>query len=177
MTTLDPIVRAITVPGSPLEAFEAFTAEFGAWWPGHTHSISAYDHGAPAASCFFGAGVGEPLGEVTPDGERCEWGRIEAWVPGELVRFTWQVGVGPERATEVEVRFRATGDDAVEVRLEHRGWQRLDEVEEHRHASYLTGWIPVFDEAFGGFVRARPPSRDSEPATGTAESAASGGDR
>lgn len=153
MNELDPIVRSITVPGSPEAAFEAFTARFDAWWPKHTHSISAYEHDAPAASCFFGAGVGEPLGEITADGARCEWGRIEAWAPGELVRFTWQVGVGPERATEVEVRFRPTDGDQVEVTLEHRGWQRFDELEEHRHASYSSGWIPVFDEAFAGFVR------------------------
>jgi uncharacterized protein YndB with AHSA1/START domain len=117
----------VSVPGTPEQAFAAFTAELGQWWPPeYTWSqdqlaeigIDARESGL----CF----------EIGPHGFRCDWGRVLAWEPPDRLVLAWQIGPtrvpepNPSKASEVEVRFEREGD-ATRVELTHRGFERHGE--------------------------------------------------
>jgi uncharacterized protein YndB with AHSA1/START domain len=133
------------VPAGAEVAFAVFTDEIGSWWPVELgHSV-------------FGAGANVTLRdrqvvETSPDGEQqAVWGTIVDWEPPRRLRMTWHPGHGPERATEVEVRFEPVGGDQTLVTLEHRGWERLADPWGTRRA-YNQGWPAVM----GRFVAQAP---------------------
>jgi uncharacterized protein YndB with AHSA1/START domain/uncharacterized protein YciI len=145
-----PVRRQVVVPAGAEVAFAVFTDEIGAWWPVELgHSV-------------FGAGAAVNLRErqvveTSPDGrEEAVWGTILDWEPPRRLRMTWHPGHGPERATEVEVRFEPVGGDQTLVTLEHRGWERLADPLAVRRG-YHEGWPTVL----GRFV-ARAPGKDSQ---------------
>ena len=135
MGQLPPIRRQVVVPAGAEVAFAVFTDEIGTWWPvGDGHSV-------------FGAGASVGLRErevveTAPDGQQALWGTILDWEPPRRLRMSWHPGRGPERATEVEVRFEPVGGDRTLVTLEHRGWERLDDPRGTR-ANYNQGWPNV----------------------------------
>lgn len=137
-----PVVKVVTVPVAALEAFRAFTAGLETWWPFATHSTADADHGRVS----FGAGVGEPVVEIHPDGRREVWGTLTRWAPPELLTMTWHPGGAPDRATELEVRFSETSD-GTRVHLRHTGWEARDDGAAAR-ADYDAGW----DKVLGRYV-------------------------
>ncbi len=133
---LPPVRRQIVVRATPSAAFEAFTADIGAWWPKAGHSI----YGEKSTVAF----VAGELVEESPDG-RALWGSVLEWSPPQRFRITWHPGRGPENATEVSVRFDEIGDGSrTLVTLEHSGWERLVEPRDAR-ADYADGWISVLN--------------------------------
>ena len=59
---LPPIVRSISVSWQPEEAFRRFTADFGNWWPRHTHSIGGKCVERIVFECNPGGLIFEPSG-------------------------------------------------------------------------------------------------------------------
>jgi len=150
-----PVRRQVVVPAGAEVAFAVFTDEIGAWWPVDLgHSV-------------FGAGAAvnvreRQVVETSPDGQdEAVWGTILDWEPPRRLRMTWHPGHGPERATEVEVRFEPVGGDQTLVTLEHRGWERLADPMGSR-GDYNKGWPTVL----GRYVTRTPTqSMESEGAT------------
>ncbi len=68
MSGLEPLVKSITVPIPPEQAFTPFTDEIAAWWPLATHSVAA----ARAVRCVFEARPGGRIYEVRDDGFESE---------------------------------------------------------------------------------------------------------
>ena len=139
-TTIEPIHLTATVPLSPAEAFDLFTARMHTWWPLATHSVFESN----AETCVFEPRAGGRVIERSRGGEESVWAEVLAYDPPHRFVVSWHPGGGP--ATEVEVRFTAA-DDGTYVELEHRGWEVFEQPEEAR-GPYTQGWAFVFGERF-----------------------------
>jgi uncharacterized protein YndB with AHSA1/START domain len=129
------IRKSVTVR-VPLErAFEAFTAEFGSWWPLAAKSVSMDD----ADAVVVEPGLGGRVYERARNGEEHLWGKVLVWEPPTRFAFSWHPGRAPETSQEVDVRFRAV-EEGTRLELEHLGWERLvgqsGEIPDH----FDSGW-------------------------------------
>lgn len=140
---LEPIRKTVTVPRTPAEAFEIFTARFSTWWPLGTYSI----HQKEAATCAIEPRVGGEIYEVSKSGARCAWGSVLAWEPPHRVVLHWHPGRDPATAQEVELRFVAV-TSGTRVELEHRGWAKLGAAAAETRESYDGGWETVLGKIF-----------------------------
>ena len=145
----NPIVKTIEVNGSPARAFARFTEGMASWWPGRQHSVSGMK-GTEPKEIVFEAKPGGAVYEITPEGERCDWGRVTEWEPGERFAMTWHPGNSPELATKLELAFSDAPGGRCRVTLIHSGWEVLGDLAEDRRASYDGGWAYVFGECFAG---------------------------
>jgi uncharacterized protein YndB with AHSA1/START domain len=141
---LEPVRKSVTVPLTPREAFDLFTARIASWWPlGERFSIS----GTRAMTCAIEPRVGGAVYEVRDDGEKLPWGMVLTWEPPRRVVLSWHPGKSPDVAQEVEVTFAAERM-GTRVELIHRNWQQLGDQATDVRASYDGGWETVFASAF-----------------------------
>jgi uncharacterized protein YndB with AHSA1/START domain len=143
-TSLDALVKRLTVPCMTQRAFEIFTDQIAEWWPLPTHSVGGVD----AVSVRIDGRVGGEILETIHDGRTSVWGTVTAWEPPSRVAFTWHPGHSPQEATSVEVTFQPDGSSTL-VTLTHAGWANRPDGHKARH-SYDTGW----DTVLAGFVAA-----------------------
>ncbi len=148
MTGAEPIELTVELPLPPADAYQAFTARFGDWWPAATHSLSRDD----VTTCRMALEPGGAVEERAPDGTWHPWGRVEAFEPGRRLRFSWHPGREPDSAQWVDVAFEpsATGS---RVTLVHGGWEALGEIAPILRREYAAGWPQVLGDAFAGYVR------------------------
>lgn len=127
---MSAVIVSLRVEATPLEAFEVFTQEIGAWWkPNGLFQLTPRGDGV----LRFEPGEGGRLVTDLPNGKTFEIGRITAWAPGERLAFTWRQGTfAPDQQTHVEVRFEAVGDET-RVTVEHRGWDSIPQEHVARH--------------------------------------------
>jgi len=154
---LSPVVKRVLVKCSPDAAFRYFTADFGKWWPAHTHSVISMssDRVRQPVSCTMDARMGGLIVEQGLGDERYIWGTIVGWDPPNKVEFTWHPGGDARTAQSVAVTFtKAAG--GTEVTLTHGGWERLAEDAAAARAGYNNGWESVFKGAYLEYVDARP---------------------
>lgn len=124
-----PILHGNTVVNASIEqAFRAFTASLGRWWPREYHIGQG-----EMAEAILEQREGGRWYEKGVDGSECEWGRVLLWEPPHRLVVTWQINgmwqydADPARASEIEVRFTAAGPNQTDVQLEHRHIERLVE--------------------------------------------------
>ena len=124
------VLVSLRVAATPQRAFDVFTQEIGAWWrPNGLFQLTPRGDG----ELRFERGEGGRLVTALPNGKEFEIGRITAWLPGELLAFTWsQATFAPEQLTYVEVRFEAAGEET-RVTVEHRGWDAIPQDHAARH--------------------------------------------
>lgn len=145
-TTVEPIVKSITVRVPQERAFEVFTAGMDRWW-NREYSIGAQ----PLETVVLEPHEGGRWFERDADGGECDWGRVLAWEPPSRVVLTWQVSAewtyDPTLATELEIRFTPVDDGATEVRLEHRGLEQYGEAAASMRAQLddPTGWAGLLE--------------------------------
>ena len=130
-----PLVKTIVVPWTPTAAFRRWTTDIATWWPVKTHSVGQQK----VKRLVFGAGVGERCYEVWHDGTEKEWGRVTAWDPPRLVRYTWYPDRTAESAQDIEVRFEPEGE-GTRLTLTHTGWERLGKEARKARRGYPIGW-------------------------------------
>jgi uncharacterized protein YndB with AHSA1/START domain len=124
---IPPITGTITVAVPIDQAFRVFTASINSWWP-HEFHIGQAD----VAEVVLEPGAGGRWFERGVDGTECDWGLVRVWEPPHRVVFTWQINGSwqfdpdPDHASEIDVRFTATGPDGTTVEVEHRCFERLD---------------------------------------------------
>jgi uncharacterized protein YndB with AHSA1/START domain len=131
-------------------AFATWTARFADWWP-HGHSVS----GDPAA-IVLEPGVGGRIYERTRAGEHIDWGEITAWEPPARLAYRWHIRRDRADATDVDIRFVATGPASTRLEITHTGWERLGAEAETWRDANRGGWsglLPHFAAACG-----QPPS-------------------
>lgn len=128
-----PLHREVHVRAAPDRAFARFTDDIGRWWPLGRHSV----HGA-GGTVAFRDGL---IVETGPEGGEAVWGEVLDWEPPHRLRVTWHPGRAGGPATEVEVRFEASGD-GTRVVLVHRGWEALADPAAAR-TEYDSGWPTV----------------------------------
>lgn len=117
---IEPLHIAFDVEASSEHAFEVWTDRIGQWWPvDHTAS------GEDGLTVRLEPRAGGRIYERTRDGREIDWGEVRVWEPPERLVYSWHLRRSREDATEVEIRFVATGPAATRVEIEHRGWERL----------------------------------------------------
>lgn len=127
------VVVSLRVPCSPIQAFDIFTQEIGAWWAdAPTFRFTPRSPGQLAFEPPAGDTPGRLI-ERLPNGKVFEVGLVRDWRPGERLIVGWrQATFGPYHATEVEVRFEPVGDET-RVTVEHRGWDSIPQEHVARH--------------------------------------------
>lgn len=133
----DPVEKTILVPLPPRSAFDLFTDGMGSWWPLESHSLS----GDAQANVTVEPQEGGRIFETKPDGTRADWATITEWQPGAFLAFDWYVGRDPAEATQVSIRFIASGN-GTRIDLVHDGFDRLAGGAEMRQG-YNSGWEMV----------------------------------
>ncbi len=119
----------------PIErAFAIWTEDFGTWWPAD-HTIS----GGPVAVVLEGR-VGGRIYERTGQGSELEWGAVTVWRPPDQLAYRWHLGVGPDAATDVEIRFLPLDDARTKIEITHSGWERLGQLGPGLQARNQAGW-------------------------------------
>lgn len=119
----------------PIEyAFAIWTEGIGTWWP-PDHTIS----GEPTAVVFEGR-VGGRIYERTGQGGELDWGVVTDWRPPDHLAYRWHLGVGPEAATDVEVRFIPVDGARTKVEIEQSGWERLGQRGPELQRRNRAGW-------------------------------------
>jgi uncharacterized protein YndB with AHSA1/START domain len=120
------VVRREVTVDAPIErAFEVFTSGIAGWWPHETHQV-----GPTPADAVMEPFAGGRCYSRAHDGTETDWGRVMRFEPPERVVFAWlltpqwQFEPDPARASEVEVRFTATGAGGTQVELVHSGFER-----------------------------------------------------
>lgn len=145
---LGTVRKTITVAVSQERAFEAFTAEFGSWWPPEYHIGKA-----DLADFVIESKAGGRWYEVGVDGTECDSGRVTVFEPPERLVLAWHLNgqwsfdPDPAHASEVDVRFIAEGPDRTRVELEHRGFERHGAGAAAVRGGVEGGW----DNALGRF--------------------------
>jgi uncharacterized protein YndB with AHSA1/START domain len=147
------VIVSIRVDATPLQAFEAFTAEIGEWWrPNPLFALTPRGDG----QLRFEPGEGGRLVATLANGKVFEVGRVILWKPGERLVLTWRHATfAPGQSTRLDVRFEAVGDQT-RVTVEHRGWDAIpkDHVARHgfelmlfqrRQAEHWRGLLASFD--------------------------------
>lgn len=132
---LEPVIKVMTVPGSPAMVFELFTDKMAEWWPLESHSVGQED----AVGVRVEPGVGGRVIETTRDGAEHEWAQIKQWEPGERLEMDWYPGIPSSQATHLEITFRQTAD-GTELTLVHDGWEARGVNAARMRDSYETGW-------------------------------------
>jgi hypothetical protein len=130
-----PLVKTIVVPWTAEAAFKRWTTDIATWWPVKTHSVGQ----KKVKTLVFGSGVGGRLYEVWEDGTEKEWGRVTAWDPPRIVRYTWYPDRTSESAQDIEVRFDPEGA-GTRLTLTHTGWERLGPEARKARRGYPIGW-------------------------------------
>ena len=133
--------RTIDVAVPPERAFAVFTERLATWWPLAQYSIGS----APAATAVMEPREGGRWFERAEDGSECDWGHVLVWDPPRRLVLAWEISADwkpqPGLATEVEVRFTASGD-GTRVELEHRGLEAYGDRAEEMRATFDSphGW-------------------------------------
>ncbi|GAA2037572.1 SRPBCC family protein [Terrabacter terrae] len=133
MTEAPRVRHEVVVPGTPEQAFRAFTERMDEIKPKEHNLLSS-----PIVATTFEPHVGGHVVDRAEDGSECRWARVLAYDPPHRLVFSWDIGpmwqleADPAKASEVEVRFIAEGQDRTRVELEHRhldghgpGWQSI----------------------------------------------------
>jgi uncharacterized protein YndB with AHSA1/START domain len=151
--THDDVRREVTVERDAESAFDAFTRELGAWWPGaYTFSGEAF------ATAEVEPREGGRWYERDRSGDETDWGEVRAWEPPSRLVLSWRVAADrtqepPERASEVDVRFLREREGRTRVVLTHRDFARHGEGAETMRAGMASeqGWRLLLDR-FRGHV-------------------------
>lgn len=124
------VLVSLRVAATPERAFEVFTGDIALWW--RHDGLFAFDS-RRSGTLRFEPGPDDRLLEVYEDGDTFEIGRITAWEPGRRLGLTWrQVSFGPDRTTQVDVRFDPVGAET-RVTVEHSGWDAIPQTHAARH--------------------------------------------
>ncbi len=117
---IEPLRLAFDVQAPSDHAFEVWTTQIGRWWPAdHTTT------GEADLTVCLDPRPGGRIFERTSDGREFDWGEVLVWEPPARLVYSWHLRRDRADATEVEIRFVATGPAATRVEIEHRGWERL----------------------------------------------------
>lgn len=115
-------------------AFEIWTARTSLWWPAD-HTVSGEDD----LDVVIEPQVGGRIFERSTSGREEEWGEVLEWEPPRRFVYLWHLRADRADATEVEIVFTPDGGET-EVRIDHRGWERLGARGDAWRARNRSGW-------------------------------------
>lgn len=120
----DPVRAGVTLSAPAEHAFSIFVDRITDWWP-KAYTFSRDD----LAQIAIEPRPGGRWYEIDRRGQRLEWGDVRAFEPNRRLVLSWAISAErsqerPERASEVEVRFRPLGPRTTRVDVEHRAFAR-----------------------------------------------------
>ena len=145
---LDPIVKTIEVPCSQEKAFGVFVNEMGSWWPLDKRSMSMMKSSKPAKSLRIEPKLGGTIVEIGDDDTEHLWGTIRSYDPHESISLDFHMGMPPENASLVKVRFTALGNERTRVELTQSNWEAFGDMAQMMRDGYGSGWVIIFEQAF-----------------------------
>jgi hypothetical protein len=144
---LDPIVKTIEVPCGQREAFRVFV-DMPSWWPLNKRSMSLKNFGKPAKSLRIKAQQGGQIVEIAHNDTEVLWGTITAYDPYDLFRMDFHMGMPPQNASVVEVRFVAIDGKRTQVQLTQSNWEAFGDMAEMMRGGYGSSWTLLFEQAY-----------------------------
>ena len=146
---LDPINYTIEVPCSQEKAFGVFVEEMGSWWPLDKRSMSLMQgDGQPAKSLRVDPQPGGRIVETGHDDTEYHWGTIKTFDPNDSISMDFHMGLPPENASLVEVRFTALDEARTRVELTQSNWEAFGDMAEMMRGGYGSGWVIIFEQAY-----------------------------
>ena len=145
---LDPIVKTIEVPCSQEKAFGVFVNEMGSWWPLDKRSMSMMKSSKPAKSLRIEPKLGGTIVEIGDDDTEHLWGTIRSYDPHDSISLDFHMGMPPENASLVKVRFTALGNERTRVELTQSNWEAFGDMAQMMRDGYGSGWVIIFEQAF-----------------------------
>ena len=145
---LDPIIKTIEVPCGQEKAFAVFVNEMGSWWPLDKRSMSLKDTGKPAKSLSVEAKLGGKIVEVGHDDTEYLWGTIRSYDPHDSISMNFHMGLPPENASLVEVKFAALEKERTRVELTQSNWEAFGDMAEMMRDGYGSGWVIIFEQGY-----------------------------
>lgn len=134
LPALEPLRLSFDVACSAEHAFQVWTSRIGTWWP-PDHTVTG-----GSVQIVLQGDVGGRIYERTADGAEHDWGEVTVWQPPSRLAYLWHLGTGRVSATEVDIRFIASGESATRIEIEHRGWERLGEAGSSWRERNVAGW-------------------------------------
>lgn len=144
---LDPLISTIDVPCSQEKAFQVFVNDMGSWWPLEKRSMSMHA-GAVAKSLSVEAKEGGKIVETGHDDTLHHWGTITSFNPHDGIDMDFHMGLPPENASLVEVRFTALDEDRTRVELTQSNWEAFGDMAEMMRNGYGSGWVLIFEQGY-----------------------------
>ncbi len=145
---LDPIHYSIEVPCSQKKAFTVFVENIGNWWPLDKRSMSLMETGTPAKTVQLEPKAGGKIVEIGGDDTEYLWGTIKTYDPHDFMAMDFHMGLPPETASLVEVRFTVLDDERTRVELTQSNWEAFGDMAEMMRNGYGSGWVLIFEQGF-----------------------------
>ena len=145
---LNPIVKTIEVHCSQEKAFGVFVNDMSSWWPLDKRSMSLMHTGEPAKSLRIEPKLGGKIVEIAADDAEHHWGTIKSYDPHDLISMDFHMGLPPENASLVEVRFVTLGTERTRVELTQSNFEAFGDMAEMMHGGYGSGWVIIFEQAY-----------------------------
>jgi uncharacterized protein YndB with AHSA1/START domain len=143
-----PIVKTIEIAAPCAVVFDMFVSNFGDWWPRARFSRT---RGSVPQRVVLEARADGAIYEVAADGTKLPWGSVTAIEHNQRIVMDWHLG--RPVSTVVDVTFAALAADRTLVRLEHRGWEKLEAAGASvERQGYAAGWDLVLQQAFVPFI-------------------------
>jgi hypothetical protein len=141
------------VPCSQEKAFKVFVHDMGTWWPLDKRSMSLKFGGKPAKSLHVDARAGGRIIETGVDDQQYHWGTIRSYDPHDHISMDFHMGMPPESASLVEVRFEALGKDRTRVELTQSNWEAFGDMAEMMRGFYGSSWVLIFEQSYAAACR------------------------
>ena len=134
---IEPIRLTFDVDCTVDHAFAVWTRRIAQWWPAD-HTVSAEDD----LEVVLEGRLGGRIFERRSNGLEHDWGAVTIWEPPTRLGYTWHLKRDRSDATDVEIRFLATGS-TTRVEIEHRGWERLGAAGQDWRDRNRGGWATL----------------------------------
>ena len=145
---LDPIIKTLEGPCSQEKAFGVFVGEMGSWWPLDKRSMSMMHGGKPAKSLRVDPKQDGKIVEIGHDDTEHHWGTITSYDPHDTISMDFHMGMPPDSASLVEVRFTALEGERTRVELTQSNWEAFGDMAEMMRGGYGSGWVIIFEQAY-----------------------------
>jgi uncharacterized protein YndB with AHSA1/START domain len=145
---LEPVVTRIEVACDQKTAFTIFVEQMGSWWPLAKRSMSMKS-GLPPKGLSTDPRPGGRIVETAQDGTEHWWGSFNRVDRYDYVSMDFHMGLPPEQASLVEVRFAPLDDTRTQVELSQSNWEAFGDMAEMMRGFYGSSWGLIFEEGFG----------------------------